>query len=507
MSSFSIEITLAIIGVLLIGLDAFMTSASRYIVPWLAIFSTGAALVALAVCGHSAAPAFAENFYATDSLSFFYKCLALVTTFVVLVLALELDAVTSHFTSAESVRTRIGEFYALPLIICAGMMWMASAKDLISVFVPLELVTVAFYVLVAFTRRNAGALEAGVKYLILGALSTGILVYGIAWLYGAAGSMSFSGIAAATTNAGTSQSMLLFGAALVLAGLGFKVAAAPFHVWVPDVYQGASHPVTAFLSVGSKAAGFVVLTRTVEAFTVQGSMISTQVKTALLVSAALTILFGSLPALFQTSIKRLFAYSSISHAGFLLLALACSGSVHFGLSSSGVVAFYLATYLPMTLLGFLVLTVLRARGVSDDLKDLAGLSKRSPQLAFLLTLACASMAGLPLTAGFLGKMLVFLAAVEQCHYGVVGIAVIGAAAGFYYYFRPILAAYSGESAVSSEIKLAPSGLARATGMVLALAVVVLGVYPKLISSAAFQVSPEGAKVAVQPKVQPVIQQQ
>jgi NADH-quinone oxidoreductase subunit N len=495
MSSFSIEITLAVIGVLLIGLDAFMTSASRYIVPWLAILSTAAALGALAVCGHAAAPEFAQGFYATDSLSFFYKCLALVTTLVVLVLALELDAVTAHFTSAESVRTRIGEFYALPLIICSGMMWMASAKDLISVFVPLELVTIAFYVLVAFTRRSAASLEAGVKYLILGALSTGILVYGIAWLYGATGSMSFSGIAAATSKAGANQSMLLFGAALVLAGLGFKVAAAPFHVWVPDVYQGASHPVTAFLSVGSKAAGFVVLTRTVQAFTAQGSVISEHVKTALLVSAALTILFGSLPALFQTSVKRLFAYSSISHAGFLLLALACSGSTRFGLSAGGVVAFYLATYLPMTLLGFLVLSVLRARGVSDDLKDLAGLAKRSPLLAFLLTLACASMAGLPLTAGFLGKMLVFLAAVEQGHYLVVAIAVIGAAAGFYYYFRPVLAVYSGESSVSQDIVLKPSGLARTTGLALALAVVILGVYPKVLSSAALQADP-----AVKPMV-------
>ena len=471
MSSFSIEIFLAVVGVLLIALDAFATELNRKVVPWAAIGATGLALI-LMLTRSTDIPAWITPFYATDSLAVFYKVFALVTTLIVLVIALEGDFVTAFFSSSEGVKTRIGEFYALPLIVCAGMMWMASAKDLVAFFVPLELVTVSFYVLVAFTRRSVLSLEAGVKYLILGALSTGILVFGIAWVYGATGSLSFEGIAAAAVNPSTNAMALMLGAALLLVGLGFKVGAAPFQIWIPDVYQGAPIPVTAFLSVGSKAAGFVVLTRAVQALTVNGSQVGTQVTNALLAAAALTILLGSLPAIFQTNVKRLLAYSSISHAGFMVLALACG--------ASGTVAFYMGTYLPATLLGFLLLVVLRTQGVGEELKDLAGLSKRAPLLAFALAVAFASMAGLPLTAGFMGKLLVFVAAVSKAHYGVVALAVIGAAAGFYYYFRPILAAYSPVEGEATKIHVSP--VARVTVVVLILGVVVIGVYPKLLQS-------------------------
>lgn len=471
MSSFSIEIFLAVVGVLLIALDAFATELNRKVVPWAAIGATGLALI-LMLTRSADIPAWITPFYAMDSLAVFYKVFALVTTLIVLIIALEGDFITAYFSSSEGVKTRIGEFYALPLIVCAGMMWMASAKDLVALFVPLELVTVSFYVLVAFTRRSAMSLEAGVKYLILGALSTGVLVFGIAWVYGATGSLSFAGIAAAAVNPATNAVALMLGAALLLAGLGFKVGAAPFQIWIPDVYQGAPTPVTAFLSVGSKAAGFVVLTRAVQAFTVNGSHIGTQVANALLAAAALTILLGSLPAIFQTNVKRLMAYSSISHAGFMVLALACG--------ATGTVAFYMGTYLPATLLGFLLLVVLRTQGVGDELKDLAGLSKRSPLLAFALAVAFASMAGLPLTAGFMGKLLVFMAAISKAHYGVVALAVIGAAAGFYYYFRPILTAYSPVEGESTKLQVSP--VARVTIALLIVGVVAVGVYPKLLQS-------------------------
>ena len=476
MCSFSIEICLAVIGVLLLAFDAFYTSVSRKLVPAVAIGATAVLLlVLLAGHGNNPVPGWVDAFYFTDTLSYFYKVFAMVTTLGVLVIAHESDAVLAHYSSSQSVKTRIGEFYVLPLFICAGMMWMASAKDLVSVFVPLELVTVTFYVMVAYTRRSASALEAGVKYLILGALSTGVLVYGIAWVYGATGSLTFEGIAKAVSQPGVNHTALLFGAALLLAGLGFKVGAAPFHVWIPDVYQGAPTPVTAFLSVGSKAAGFVVLTRTVIALTADGSAITDEVRNALLASAALTIAVGSLAAITQTNLKRLLAYSSISHAGFLILALACGSSARLGIAQGGIVALYLATYLPMTLLGFLLLVVLRTQGVGEDLKDLTGLAKRSPSIAFALTVALASLAGLPLTAGFLGKFLVFMAAVDKEYYGVVAIAVIGAAAGFYYYFRPILAIYS--SAETDGAKLTWTPLGRAMAYLLMAAIIILGVAP------------------------------
>ncbi len=481
MSSFSIEISLAVTGVLLLALDTFATSLGRKVIPWLAIIASSVLLVMLLTGPGVALPdwaAWAKPFYAVDSLAFFYKAFALVTTIGVLIIGLESDMVTAHYSSSQSIHSRIGEFYALPLIVCAAMMWMASANDLVSVFVPLELMTVTFYVLVAFTRRSAKALEAGVKYLILGALSTGILVYGIAWVYGVTGSLSFEGIAAAVARPGINTGALLFGAALLLAGFGFKVGAAPFHVWIPDVYQGAPTPVTAFLSVGSKAAGFVVLTRSVAAFTGAGSAIGPQVNMALAVIAALTIAVGSLAAITQTNLKRLLAYSSISHAGFLVLALACGASPKMDISSGGIVAFYLATYLPMTLLGFLLLAVLRGHGVGEELKDITGLAKRSPAMALALTIAFASLAGLPLTAGFFGKMLVFVAAMNQGYLSVVIVAVIGAAAGFYYYFRPILAVYS--ACENDKEKLTWSPLAKVSALVLSLAIIALGVNPNLL---------------------------
>ena len=203
----------------------------------------------------------------------------------------------------------LGEFFILPLFTCVGLMWMASAIDFIMIFVSLELVTMSFYVLVSFTRRNPATLEAGVKYLILSALSTGFLVYGITWIFGVTGETNLARISSVLTTHAVDQIPLLFGIALVLVALGFKIAAVPFQIWVPDVYQGAPTPVTAFLSVGSKAAGFVVLLRVLTPF-----LMLPQVERLLVVIAALTLIYGNFAALPQSNLKRLLAYSSIGHA-------------------------------------------------------------------------------------------------------------------------------------------------------------------------------------------------
>jgi NADH-quinone oxidoreductase subunit N len=474
MSVFTIEAGLALLGLALLLLEAFKPGISRQTLGLTAIVGTTLALVLFIFAPHDSAsqPGFIQPWHQLDSLALFYKGFALVITILVLWLTLQCAPYLTRYT----VDGKLAEMFSLPLIVCAGMMWMASARDLVTVFVALELVTVSFYVLVAFARKSAFSLEAGVKYLILGALSTGVLVYGIAWIYGATGTMSFEGIAKALANPATSKTTALFGAAVLLCGLGFKVAAAPFHMWVPDVYQGAPTPVTAFLSVGSKAAGFVVLTRALDAFLVEGSIIGSEIQALLLVVGSLTVLLGSLPAMFQTSVKRLLAYSSISHAGYLLLALACRESARFDLSSGGVVAFYLATYLPMTVLGFLGLGLMRANGLGEELKDFTGLAKRNPLLALLMTLSFASLAGLPLTAGFLGKLFVFLGLADHGYWGALSCAVIAAAAGFYYYFKTILAMYTTEG--TDVPALTFSFPARAVAGALALAILILGVYPK-----------------------------
>ncbi|SKA98652.1 NADH-quinone oxidoreductase subunit N [Prosthecobacter debontii] len=474
MSVFSVEIFLVVFALALLCLEALVPTIHRRTLSALSIGGVALAFVLFLFASKATAdlPAFVQPYHQLDSLAVFYKGFALIITLLVLWLTVESSTYLTRFVPGGN----YSELFSLPLIVCAGMMWMASAKDLVTVFVSLELVTISFYVLVAFARKNGLALEAGVKYLILGALSTGVLVYGIAWVYGATGSMSFEGISAALASGSISKKAVLLGAAFLLAGLGFKVAAAPFQMWVPDVYQGAPIPVTTFLSVGSKAAGFIVLTRAVAAFTAPGSIIATEVQHLLIIGGSLTILLGSLPAIFQTSVKRLLGYSSISHAGYLLLALG-AGSARFDLNSGGVVAFYLATYLPMTVLGFLVLALLRANGSGEDLRDFRGLAKRSPLLALLMTLALASLAGLPLTAGFMGKLFVFLGLMDQAAWGALLCAVIGAAAGFYYYFRAILAMYSSD-AQSSANALNVSMGAKAGAIVLAVVIVVVGVYPK-----------------------------
>lgn len=475
MSVFTIEAGLALLGLALLLVEAFKPNISRRTLGLSAMAGTALALVLLMFAASSdvaSLPAFVRPWHQLDTLALFYKGFALVITFLVLWLTLECAPYLTRFT----LEGKLAEMFSLPLIVCAGMMWMASAKDLVTVFVALELVTVSFYVLVTFARKSTFSLEAGVKYLILGALSTGILVYGIAWIYGATGSMSFEGIAKALANPATSKATALLGAALVLCGIGFKVAAAPFHMWVPDVYQGAPTPVTAFLSVGSKAAGFVFLTRVVDSFLAPGSLITTEIQSLLLVLGSLTVLLGSLPAMFQTSVKRLLAYSSISHAGYLVLALACSGSARFDLSSGSIVAFYLATYLPMTVLGFLGLGLMRLNGLGEELKDFTGLAKRNPLLALLLTISFASLAGLPLTAGFLGKLFVFIGLADHGYWGALVCAVIAAAAGFYYYFRTVLAMYTSEGTDTPALKINPA--TKAGAIALAAIILILGVYPK-----------------------------
>ncbi|HEY2572425.1 MAG TPA: proton-conducting transporter membrane subunit, partial [Verrucomicrobiaceae bacterium] len=275
-----------------------------------------------------------------------------------------------------------------------------------------------------------------------------------------------------------STAPLLFAVALLLAGLGFKVAAVPFQIWVPDVYQGAPTPVTAFLSVGSKASGFVVLSRVVTALLPEPSALAPQVVQVLLIIAGATILFGNLAALAQTNFKRLLAYSSISHAGYLLLALACRHTAGLGATPAEIVAFYLATYLPMTFLCFLVLAAARAQDVNEEIASFRGLGRSSPALAFCLTLALASLAGLPLTAGFMGKFLVFFSITLQGNYGSLLIAIIGAAAGFYYYFKIILAIYSPAESDSPAIRVAP--LSKAAIAVFVAAIIIVGVYPESI---------------------------
>lgn len=484
MPAYYLEALTVTLGIVLLMAEAFCSCKSK---AWVGISAViGLAVILGLTClaiGPDAKPdaAWAKwplwNFYHFDGLAKFYKIFALVTTILVLLLAVDFRKILARFTEGPESENGTGEFYALPVFACAGMMWLASAKDLAGAFVALELVTVTFYILVAYMRRNVGSLEAGVKYLILGALSTGFLVYGIAWVYGSTGTMNLMEIGNRLPHL-SNATPLLFGVALVMVGLSFKIGAVPMQVWIPDVYQGAPTPTTAFLSVGSKAAGFILTIRFLEPF-LSSELTRGPVITLLLILACATLLFGNLAAIPQTNFKRLLAYSSIAHAGFLILALAAwQPETAISEGSAKVVSFYLATYLLMTLGVFFALAQVRIQRDGEDIKDFNGLGKTNPQLALALTVLLAALAGVPLTAGFIGKFLVFSLAVEAKLWWGVGIAFIAAAAGFYYYFNVVRAMWW--AAPANEKAIVLPAISKVCIAVLTIATLVLGFWPQPI---------------------------
>jgi len=465
-----LEVAVLVLGAIILLVESFASQLDRRFLAYAALCGLGVIFLATFFVApqSSAVSAPLWNFYSADALSLFFKRIALATTAGVLVMMLDFAPSVLLGVPAATPQSGLGEFFTLPLFTCAGLMWMASAIDFVLIFVSLELVTISFYVLVGFTRRNPASLEAAVKYLVLSAVATGFLVYGITWIFGATGETNLQKITTVFSRPELEQNAALFGGVLVIVALGFKIAAVPFHIWVADVYQGAPTPVTAYLSVGSKAAGFIVLLRVLEPF-----LILPRMRTVLVAIAVLTLIYGNLAALPQTNVKRLLAYSSIAHAGYLLVAV---------VSLSGrAVAFYLVAYLLMTLLSFAVL-VLVSRGGSDQLENFAGLSQRSPFLAFAMLVAMASLAGVPFTAGFLGKFLVFDAAVSAHHFGLVVVAVITVGAGFYYYFKVVRAIYW-DVAPSSAGKIVVSPLTRFSIIVMIAGTFLLGIYPQPIFDA------------------------
>ena len=474
----SLEACVLVLGSFLLLYEAFAKDRYKNFVAWMAIAGLTLVLVltfftssAASAATSAASPAYLR-FYRNDLSALFFKRFSLITTIIVLIMSMEYKEVVCRYIFGVEKEAGLGEFYSLPVFTCAGLMWMASAVDFILIFVSLELVTVSFYVLVSYMRRNEGSLEAGVKYLVLGALSTGFFVYGITWIFGVTGETNLDRIAAALKTMHGMNAPLLFGMMLVLVGLGFKTAAAPFQIWVPDVYQGAPTPITAYLSVGSKAAGFIVLLRVVETFVNAPEPMRGALLSALAVIAGLTLIYGNLAAMPQTNLKRLLAYSSIAHAGYLLLAVASIGAPY----SGEAVAFYLASYLLMTLLSFIIIIVVANATGGDNIAHFNGLNRRAPGLAFAMLIAMLSLAGVPLTAGFFGKFFVFAAAMQQHHYVLAAIGVVTVGAGFYYYLKVVRAMYWLEPTGETRIVAAP--LTRATIFVLTTLIFVFGVYPQ-----------------------------
>lgn len=319
-----------------------------------------------------------------------------------------------------------GEFPAMVVFTTMGMTMLASVNDFVSLFVALELVTVTLFLMVAWRAGLPRSIEAGIKFVIIGAIAAAFLVYGTAFVYGGTGALDFAGVAAVLQSGEPLSGALKFGILLVLVGLGFKIGAVPFHVWIPDVYQGAPTPVTAFLSVGSKAAGVVLMMRLV--YTVMGPA-AAQWASVLAGLAALTLLMGNLGAISQTDLKRFLGYSGIAHAGYLLLALA----VHSEASASAIL-FYMVAYLFTNVLAFLVIIVVSRTEDNAHMERIDGLAQRSPFLAFAMTVSMLSLAGVPPFSGFFAKFMILRAAVaDPTLLPVVILSLIMIVVSLYYY--------------------------------------------------------------------------
>jgi NADH-quinone oxidoreductase subunit N len=427
-----LEACVIALGTILMLADFWMPAGRKKFAAYAAVAAL-AGLLLICLGGGGVCGEFGTAFngaFVQDALALFFKRFFLAAAILVLVMSVEFS---------ENISAGVAEYYSLIVFALAGMLFAASSNDFAMLFVSIELITVTFYVLVSFQRGRIASLEAGVKYLILGALSSAFLIFGIALIWGTTGKLNFSELATVASQFANDK-LFLLGVLFVLVGLGFKIAAFPFQIWVPDVYQGAPTPTTAFLAIGSKAAGFVLVLRVL--FSAFPGVVARWAD-LLIVISGITILYGNLCALPQRNMKRLLGYSGISHAGYLLLGIAA-------LSTSGqaAVMYYLAGYLFTVVAAFTIVCLVLRQAGAEDISALAGLHQRSPLLAATMTLAMASLAGVPPLAGFFGKFLLLRSVIEQAqvtgnhgYYCVTFVALAGVVMSLYYYFGVIRAVY------------------------------------------------------------------
>lgn len=427
------ELHLVVAGILVMILDPFIGPTRKRWLGWLAFVGAVLALLSVHVAYDSRGPAY-DNLLSTDMFSVFVHAVVILAA--VLAILGSLD-----YLEREGIQR--GEYYALILFATAGMGILAGANELVTAFIGLEMSSISTYVLVGFRRRATESNEASMKYFLLGSFATAFFLYGIAMVYGATGTTYLDKVQATLEGSGTVPALAMLGLGLIFVGLGFKVVIAPFQVYGPDVYQGAPTPVTALLSSAPKVATFALMLRV---FYVSFGRVSEFWFWVIWISAALTMFIGNLAALVQTNVKRMLAYSSIAHAGYILVAFAASTTL--GVAA---VLFYLAAYVLMKVGAFLIVTHLGQRGEARlEIQDYAGLGSKEPVLAACFSLFLLSLLGLPATAGFLGKFFAFQSALDShSTHGtaviwLVVIAAINSVIGAYYYLRVMISMYFAE---------------------------------------------------------------
>jgi len=421
------ELVLACSAMVLLLIGAFRGEGSARLVSWLAVLALLVTLGLTARIGIDRRVGF-YGMFITDPFAVFMKTLVLVGSAVTIVMGIRFF---------EDHRIARFEFPVLVLLATTGMMIMVSANDLLTLYLGIELQSLALYVVASFDRDSTRSSEAGLKYFVLGALASGMLLYGISLVYGFSGTTSFAGLATALTGTAKSEAGMVIGLVFVSVGLAFKVSAVPFHMWTPDVYEGAPTPVTAFFSVAPKMAAIALFVRVmIEPF---GAMLADWRQIIVFLSVASMIL-GAVAAIAQTNIKRLMAYSSIGHVGYALIGLAAG-------TPAGIrgVLVYMAIYLFMNVGTFAVILCMRRQGqMVENIADLAGLSRSQPGLALALAIFMFAMAGIPPTAGFFSKLYIFVAAIEAHLNGLAIIGVLASVVGAFYYLRIVKLMYFDE---------------------------------------------------------------
>jgi NADH-quinone oxidoreductase subunit N len=474
------EISLAVFAVLVILLDLFVQRKG-----WLAAIGIIGLLVsagfAIGLWGGSPQATF-NNMLAVDNFGVFFKLLFAAIAILVIL------ASTDYVSKFERFQ---GEFYALILLSALGMMLMASSTELITLFVSLELVNLSLYALVGFLK-DAKSTEASLKYLLLSSVASAVLLFGMALVFGFTGTTRLGEISSVvqsifssqTANSATSVLLnpgLFLGIIMIIAGLGFKIAMVPFHMWVPDIYEGAPTPVTAYLSVGSKSAGFAIILRIFySAFGFSGNL-SLDWGIVFAVLAAITMTLGNIIAIQQNNVKRMLGYSSIAQAGYVMIGLAALGltqaEVSTGSTGQSGILFFLVSYSLTNLGAFIAIIAISNKLNSDLIDDFAGMGKRSPFIAIALTLCLISLIGMPPAAGFMAKFYIFSTAIRHELLWLVVIAVINSVISAYYYLRVVKVMWMGEPA--SKEKVDTSAALKVALTISCLGVLVLGIIPGL----------------------------
>ena len=458
------EIILCGFGILVMVLDPFVAPQRRSLLGWLALVGVLAAAGGTLWASDSPGLAFGRAI-AADHFSFYFFYLFL------LVAAL---TVLGSINYLDRDGIQHGEFYALILMGTTGMCFMASSTDLIMVFIGLEISSISTYILAGFKRKDALANEASLKYFLLGSFATAFFLYGIAFVYGLTGTTNLLDLSGRLAQPAQWTMLARVALLLMFVGLAFKLSTAPFQIWAPDVYQGAPAPVTAFLSVGPKAAAFAVLLRIL-----LGSLTSAGSTGfwVIWVSAILTMCLGNLAAIWQTNVKRLLAYSSIAHAGYVLVGVAAGTK-----EGTSAVLFYLTAYALMNVGAFVLIAHLGGNGeLSTQIEDYTGLAYIRPGTAACLTLFLLSLAGFPTTAGFFGKFFLFRAAIHSHLIGLTIIALLNSVVSVYYYLRIVVAMYMREGTTRASTASLPMAL-RAAMVVSVVGIFYLGLFPNLFLS-------------------------